>query len=220
MDKFLGKVLGGDNDELQQHSSNLYQGGGNIPQGGAYPAGGGHSYEEDDDLRGAAGHASKHADEDTSFFSEIIGQLDQKREQVATEDLDEEDAVAQHKSFFDNSTPNPENATSSGMGAAAAMEALKLFTSSSSSSSQQPQSQSAFIGLAMSQASKLFDQQASAGKVSSGADKQSAVMKAGEMALKMYLKSHGSQGGATGAGGAGAGNNLSGLLGMASKFMQ
>lgn len=36
---------------------------------------------------------------------------------------------------------------------------------------------------------QLFDQKASQGKVSSDSSKESAVMKAGEMALKMYLKS-------------------------------
>ena len=46
----------------------------------------------------------------------------------------------------------------------------------------------------------------------SSADKQSAVMKAGEMALKMYLKGQAGSGGSSGGGG--------GLLSMASKFMQ
>jgi hypothetical protein len=67
----------------------------------------------------------------------------------------------------------------------------------------------------MSQAAKLFDQQATEGNVSSGvsgADKQSAVMKAGEMALKMYVQSQ-SQG-------QHAGPGMSGLLGMAGKFLQ
>lgn len=57
---------------------------------------------------------------------------------------------------------------------------------------------------------KLFDQKASQGKVSSDSSKESAVMKAGEMALKMYLKSSG--GGASQSSG-------SGLLGLASKFL-
>ncbi len=94
------------------------------------------------------------------------------------------------------------------MGAAAAMQALKMF--SSGQAGGQSQSQSQFIALAMAEASKLFDQQASQGKVAEGGSKNSAVMQAGEMALKMYLKS---QGGAGGAGGA------SGLMGLASKFM-
>lgn len=55
---------------------------------------------------------------------------------------------------------------------------------------------------------QLFDQKASQGKVSSDSSKDSAVMKAGEMALKMYMKS---QGGSSG--------SSSSLLGLASKFL-
>ena len=95
------------------------------------------------------------------------------------------------------------------MGTAAAMQALKMFQGSSGSSSG---SQSAFIGMAMSQASKLFDSQSSQGNVESGASKESAVQKAGEMALQMYLKS---QGGSS----SGGGSSMSGLLSLASKFM-
>jgi hypothetical protein len=60
----------------------------------------------------------------------------------------------------------------------------------------------------------LFDAQSASGNVSASADKNSAVMKAGEMALKLYLKSQGSQGGS------GSGGGLGGLMGMAGKFIQ
>lgn len=93
------------------------------------------------------------------------------------------------------------------MGNAAAMQALKMFTGGGSSSGSS--SQSEFIGLAMSEASKLFDQQSSSGRVSSGSSKESAVQQAGEMALKMYLKSSGGS----------SGGGSSGLLSLASKFM-
>lgn len=88
------------------------------------------------------------------------------------------------------------------MGNAAAMQALKMFTGGSSSGGS---SQSEFIGLAMSEASKLFEQQSAAGRVSSSSSKESAVQQAGEMALKMYMKS---QGGSSG-----------GLMSLASKFL-
>jgi len=39
--------------------------------------------------------------------------------------------------------------------------------------------------MAMAQASKLFDQQASSGNLEAGASKESAVQQAAEMALKM-----------------------------------
>jgi len=69
----------------------------------------------------------------------------------------------------------------------------------------------------MSQAAKLFDAQVGAGNVTMGVDKSSAVMKAGEMALRMYVQSQGRQG--HGVGGAG-GEGLGGLLSLASKFLQ
>lgn len=89
-----------------------------------------------------------------------------------------------------------------------------MFTSSDAGAAAPPQSQNAFVGLAMAQAAKLFDAQASQGNVEAGADKQSAVRKAGEMALKMYLKSKGGAAGGAGVGGMG------GLLDMAGKFMK
>lgn len=88
------------------------------------------------------------------------------------------------------------------MGNAAAMQAMKMFTGGGSSGGS---TQSEFIGLAMSEASKLFEQQSSVGKVSSGASKESAVQQAGEMALKMYMKSQAQSSG--------------GLMGLAAKFM-
>jgi hypothetical protein len=60
---------------------------------------------------------------------------------------------------------------------------------------------------AMQEASKLFDQQSSAGNVQGGVDKQSAINSAAKMALQMYLKSQG-----------GGGGGASGLMGLASKF--
>ncbi|KAK3309525.1 uncharacterized protein B0T15DRAFT_515716 [Chaetomium strumarium] len=220
MDKLIGKAVDkvfGDDDERRQEG--LHQGGGNLTHGGAYPAGGGYPQHADADLRGAASVAAKDADDDEGFFSDVLGKLLQNKppSQIADDDLDEEDAVQSHRKFFGLGGSEPaaheQQASSSSLGSAAAMQALKLFTSgeTGASSAQGSQSQSAFVGLAMAQAAKLFDAQASQGKVAPEADKQSVVMKAGEMALKMYLKSHGSQAG----GSAGAG----GLLSLASKFM-
>lgn len=73
------------------------------------------------------------------------------------------------------------------MGAAAAIQALKMFSGGQSGNSQGGNSQNAFVGMAMAQASKLFDQQDSQGNVQGGDNKESAVQKAGEMALKMYV---------------------------------
>jgi hypothetical protein len=94
------------------------------------------------------------------------------------------------------------------MGSAAAMQALKMFTGGQSGNTHQGNSQNAFVGMAMAQASKLFDHQQSQGNVASGASKESAVQQAGEMALKMYMQSQGKSGGGAG-----------GLMGLASKFL-
>lgn len=75
------------------------------------------------------------------------------------------------------------------MGSAAAMQALKMFTGGSSGSSSGGSSQNAFIGMAMGQASKLFDSQASQGNVSEGASKESAIQKAGESKSSFPLSS-------------------------------
>ena len=80
-----------------------------------------------------------------------------------------------------------------------------MFTSGGGDGGQGQGSQNQFVGMAMSEASKLFDQQSSQGQVAPGADKQSAINSAAKMALSMYMKS---QGGGSG-----------GLMGLASKFM-
>ena len=74
--------------------------------------------------------------------------------------------------------------------------------------------QNQFIGMAMGQAAKLFDQQNAQGNVQSGESKQSAVASAAQMALKMYMKSE------MGGSGGGSGGGLGGLMSMASKFMK
>jgi hypothetical protein len=94
------------------------------------------------------------------------------------------------------------------MGSAAALQALKMFTGGQSGNTSQGNSQNAFVGMAMAQASKLFDKQAGQGNVASGNSKESAVQQAGEMALKMYMQSQGKSGGGGG-----------GLMGLASKFL-
>ncbi|KAL2155213.1 hypothetical protein VTH82DRAFT_3889 [Thermothelomyces myriococcoides] len=241
MDKLIGKVVDkvAGNDDDYDRTQGLQQGGGNLTHGGAYPAGGGHPYPGDNDLHGAASVASKEAQEDQGFFALAISKLlDSKKNQPDDDDddIDEEEVVGSHRKYFgfgggdDSSTTatsTAQPASTSSLGSAAAVEALKLFTSSSSSSSSSTaadastpsQSQNAFVGLAMAQAAKLFDAQAAEGKVEPGADKQSAVIKAGELALKMYLKSHG-VGGAQQEGGGGGGGAAAGLLNLAGKFLK
>lgn len=170
---------------------------------------------------GAMHHAQQHSTtgEDSSLFSTALSMLSGKKQEYANEDLDEQSAVQAHQSLYsdenDGRNPPPQQQqqqqqhSSATLGAGAAMQALKMFSGGGGGGQQPPQSQNAFIGLAMGQASKLFDQQSQQGKVESGADKQSVVNDAAKMALKMYLKGQ--------AGGAGGGPG--GLMGMAGKFL-
>ena len=74
----------------------------------------------------------------------------------------------------------------SGMGAAAAMQAFKMFTSGGGSqSSSGGGMQSKLMGMAMSEAAKLFE---SSGGASSG-NKQDAVNSAGMTVMKLMMKS-------------------------------
>ncbi|KAF4635149.1 hypothetical protein G7Y89_g2946 [Cudoniella acicularis] len=185
-----------------------YGGGGNVPQGGNYGGGGGYG-GNDDDLQGAAHHAQQHAGDsgDSSVFSSVLGKLAGNKQNIQQQPIDEQDAVQSHKQFFGGGGGQQQPASAGSMGSAAAMQALKMFSGGGSGGSQSGNSQNAFVGMAMGQASKLFDSQASQGNVQSGASKESAIQQAGEMALKMYMQSQGSSGGA------------SGLMGLASKFL-
>jgi len=192
----------------QQEQQQQYPGG-NIPQGGAYPGGGGYRHEDDEDLRGAAQHASQHAGQSGSsgLFASVLNAVGQNKNHLANQDVDEQAAVQHHQKYF-GGTDDGSPATAGGMGSAAAMQALKMFSGGRAGGSN---GQSQFIGLAMSEASKLFDQQSSQGNVAAGSSKQSAVMQAAETALKMYMKSQGGQ--------SGGGGGIGSLIGMASKFM-
>ncbi|KAK8072459.1 hypothetical protein PG996_005807 [Apiospora saccharicola] len=178
---------------------------------GSYPAGG--YGADDDDFSGAAEHATRSAgaSADPSLFSTLLGALTQKKQSLASQEVDEEDAVKQHKKHYAGDEDGCEGDNQS-MGAAAAMQALKMFTGGASGNSQQGNSQSAFIGTAMAEASKLFDQKQAQGQVSGDASKESTIMQAGELALKMYMKSKGGDSGGSSGG--------SGLLSLASKFMK
>lgn len=135
-----------------------------------------------------------------------------KNKKINTDDFDEDRVVKAHKNTYGSNSNSSSNNDSGTIGAAAAMEALKMFSGSGSSSGGGKQDKNQLIGLAMSQAAKMMS-----GKPQE--EKQSAVNQAAEMALKMYLKSgkdsSSSGGNSSSSGGLGAGD----LLGLASKFL-
>ncbi|KAL7908624.1 hypothetical protein GGI35DRAFT_407726 [Trichoderma velutinum] len=193
-------------EQFSGSGSGSQQGGrlppGNNAHGGNYPAGG-DFHNEDEDLRNAHQHASEYAGSsgNSDIFSNVISSLGQKKSHLANSDLDEQDAIRKHQQTYEQ---DADNLSSGSLGSAAAMQALKKFTQGETGGNQ---SQSAFLGLAMSEASKLFDNKAADGKVASDASKESVIQQAGEMALKMYFKSQG-----------GGQQGPSGLMSIASKF--
>ena len=174
------------------------------------------AYPEHGEFGNAAHQASQNAGSsgDSNIFSSVLSFLGNNKSSIQNEDIDENDAVNAHKQFFssNNNNERPSNASSGSMGNAAAMQALKMFMGGDQKTEEKSAGgQAQLIGLAMAEASKLFDNQAAQGKVQEGSTKQSVVEQAGKMALKMYLKG---QGGSSGSAGGGPG----GLLGMAAKF--
>ncbi|KAG9247646.1 hypothetical protein BJ878DRAFT_491481 [Calycina marina] len=192
------------NEDRQYGGRQQHQGGYGGANNGSYGGGGGYGNEED--LSGAQSQAEQHSGSsgDSSIFSSVLGALQGNKHSIAQQPINEEHAVQSHQQFFGGGGSS-QQASSGSMGSAAAMQALKMFTGGSSGSSQSENGQNAFVGMAMAQASKLFEQQSSQGNVASGSSKESAVQQAGEMALKMYMKS--------------SGGGSSGLLGLVSKFL-
>lgn len=86
------------------------------------------------------------------------------------------------------------------------MQALKMFTGGQAGGSGGGNMQNQFIGMAMSQAAQLFDQQSAQGNTHPNASKQDAVSSAAQTALKMYMKSE-------------MGGSGGGLMSFASKLL-
>lgn len=96
-------------------------------------------------------------------------------------EFDEQGVKDAHATAY--SQGNSGSLDASSLGAAAALQAFKNFTQGGGASSG-GNTQSKLIGLAMGEASKLFDSQGAA-----GGSKQDAVNGAAQMAMKLLLKS-------------------------------
>ncbi len=140
--------------------------------GTSYGAGGAYS-GMDNDMSGAMQHAQQHAGPsgDSSIFSNALGMLSGNKQNLQHEPLNEQEAVQAHQSLYGG---GGSSSASSGMvGSAAAMQALKMFGGGGGSSNFGQSggmhsgggAQNQFVGMAMAQASKLFDQQSSSGNV-------------------------------------------------------
>jgi len=187
------------------------------PSGGGGRPGppGGYGGDNDSEYSSAIHHAQQHHDnsggQGRGDYGNAVSHIRQNQGRLSNEDIDENHMVSAHQSLYGGQgqqgggrpqgQPHDENS----LGAGAAMQALKMFTSGGSSSGG---GKNEFIGMAMAQAGKLWEQQSSAGNANT--DKQSAINKAAEMAYKMYSKGEGGMLGGTG--------GPSGLLSLAGKF--
>ena len=100
----------------------------------------------------ASDHAGSSGDKD--LFSNVLSMVSGKQDQLKEEDVDEEDMVNTHDSYYGSGAGTGGSATSGGIGKAAAMQAMKMFNQGETSGGGQ--GKSAFMGLAMGQAAKLF----------------------------------------------------------------
>ncbi|KAL4957355.1 hypothetical protein BDW69DRAFT_180674 [Aspergillus filifer] len=161
-----------------------------------------HFSKDDDDS--AVSHATAQSSTaDNSLFSSALQFI--KDRNIDKDDIDEEHAVNAHRQYENGEGGNM---NSRDLGAGAAMQALRMFNSGSAESGGQDKNK--FIGLAMAQAEKMWEEKAGKGEASE--DKQSAINQAAEMAFKFYLKSQMS--GSSGTGGP------SGLMDLAGKFLK
>ena len=166
-----GGGYGGGRDE---YSSGGGYGGGRDEYGGGpgnnlnFQGGGAQS-----DFNGALSHANQHgsgsADEE-GMFSSVLNHLQGNQSHIGQGDIDEQRLVGAHQSMYGREGGQQHGSET--VGAGAAMQALKLFTGGSggggSSGHEGGGGQNALIGMAMGQASKLFDQQSQQGKLVSG----------------------------------------------------
>ncbi|PLB37117.1 uncharacterized protein BDW47DRAFT_107411 [Aspergillus candidus] len=197
--------------------------------------------DSDDEFNPALNHAQSSDPNDSTsreLFSQALQFIKSRKssyQDTSSYDIDESHMVQSHQALYGGSGESASyyqggdmgeqyggshhqqsggHNDSDSLGAGAAMQALKMFTSGGGSSSEGggggSMDKNALIGMAMAQAGKLWEEKNSSGGVSG--DKQSAVNKAAEMALKMYMKSDG--------GGLGGTGGPSGLLSLAGKFLK
>ncbi|ODN85276.1 hypothetical protein L198_07600 [Cryptococcus wingfieldii CBS 7118] len=202
----------GYNQDQNQNQSYGQTGGSQYNSNNNGNSGNGPNISNDDAVHAANQHNSN-GSENSSLFSTALGYLNNMNQD--DNDVDEDKVQQDHQQAYNGNTSGM---TSSSLGAAAALQAIKSFTSGNSdaasgskdNSSSGGGIQTKIIGMAMSEAAKLFDQ--SGGNVSG--DKQDAVTSASQVIMKLMLKNQvsGMMGGSSSGG-------LGQLAGLASKFM-
>ncbi|OWZ32981.1 beta-flanking protein [Cryptococcus neoformans c45] len=178
-------------------------------QGGASSGNSGFPSIDSNTAVSAANEHNSNGNENSSLFSSALSFIGNMNKNDT--DIDEEKVQRDHQQAYGQG--NTGGMTSSSLGAAAAMQAIKSFTSGGTDTSSNKQGggdmQSKIMGMAMSEAAKLFD--SSGGNVQG--NKQDAITSAGQVIMKLMLKSQ-----VTGMIGGSNSGALSGLASMASKF--
>ncbi|KAL3478946.1 hypothetical protein BJX99DRAFT_223265 [Aspergillus californicus] len=118
--------------------------------------------DDKDDLNPAVSHASAHSNnEDSSLFSQALNFVKERKSAgAADDDLDEDHVVNSHRRYEEGGN----NMDSRDLGAGAAMQALKMFTSGSGQQTGGGQDKNAFIGMAMAQAGKMWEEKSGKGE--------------------------------------------------------
>lgn len=146
---------------------------------------------DDTNLLLAAHHASHLTDLSPSFFTPLLRTISDHLSQLITHPLDEELAVRHHQQYFPRPTASPspaEAATARGLGDAAALQALRMFRLPTYDAGQRRMTagRNAFVGLAMAQAVRLWEEQRGEGNVGGGVEVEGVVRKAGEVAVWLW----------------------------------
>lgn len=148
----------------------------NDPSSGHQQGGSNYQQSGDNEYQGALSHAHQHSSsggnssDESSLFSNALGFLSGNKQKIAQDDdIDESQAINAHQAMYGEGRQQQQHGSET-VGAGAAMQALKMFTGGGSGaggagSHSGGNSQNEFIGMAMAQASKLFDQKSSQGQV-------------------------------------------------------
>lgn len=173
--EYGGGGRGSDNYYNQQSSNNETSSG---HQGGFdYQSGSNYQQSGHDDYQGALSHAQQHSShnggnpEESNIFANALGFLAGNKHNFSNENIDEHQAINAHQAMYGESQHHQQKQHGSEtVGAGAALQALKLFTGRGAGAGGHGShgggnSQNKLIGLAMAQASSLFDKQSKHGKV-------------------------------------------------------
>lgn len=127
--------------------------------GGGYGGGGGDDGFDSVVSHARAHHGSSGGDDDDNLFNTALSFLNDRKSSGSSHDIDEEEMIRAHNSTYGGEGSGSHDSDTLGKGAA--MQALKMFSGGGSDgfgSSDGGMDKNKLIGMAMSQAGKLYDE--------------------------------------------------------------